>query len=75
MILKFIFSKTLTLQLYSYFPSLQIMNLKNHTIKIKRCEFLATYAYNFMVGAMLTQTINNKCDKPIAYASHLSSTT
>jgi len=51
------------------------MNLKNHTIKNNRCEFLATYAHNFMVGAMLTQTINSKFDKPIAYASHLSITT
>jgi hypothetical protein len=47
------------------------MNPKNHTIKNKRCEFLATYAYNFMVGAIMTQAINNKFDKPIAYASHL----
>jgi hypothetical protein len=51
------------------------MNLKNHTIKNKRRDFLATYACNFMVGAMLTQTINNKFDKPIAYAFHLLITT
>ncbi len=70
MILKFIIFKDPHLPIVQLFPL-----LKNHTIKNKGCEFLATYTYNFMVGAMLTQTINIKCDKPIAYASHLSSMT